>query len=229
MEEVFNFLRELNLNNNKIWFDKNKERYQKIRVFIESFTQELINGISEFDSKAKYLSPKECTYRIYRDIRFSQDKTPYKTHIGIFINPPFGKKSFRMGYYLHLEPDNSSIGVGNIDLPPVYINAIRQSIKENIEEYLEIIEKSEFKRYFKKIGENPVKTAPKGFSKDWKYIELVKPKDFYTSHTLKEKELLAQNFHKKAVDIFKSGFPFMNFINYTIDEIGDSKGVGSIR
>lgn len=221
MEEVLSFLKELSLNNNKEWFEANKSRYLVVKDFVENFAQELINGISAFDDNAKYLTPKDCTYRIYRDTRFSLDKTPYKTHIGIFINPPFGKKSYRMGYYLHIEPDNCSIGVGNVCLPPKLITGIRESIRDNIEEYLEIIENQEFKKYFRKVGENPVKTAPKGFSKDWEYIHLVRPKDYYTSHPLKLKEVTAKNFSKKATEIFRTGKPLMDFINFTIDETGE--------
>lgn len=223
MEEVINFLKDLANNNNKEWFDLNKEKYLNVKAYIDEFTQDLLNGISDFDQSAKFLSPKDCTYRIYRDTRFSLDKTPYKSHIGIFINPPYGKKSFRMGYYLHLEPANCSLGVGNVCLPPNLITGIRKSIKDNIEEYLEIIEKPEFKNLFKKIGENPVKTAPKGFSKDWEYIELVKPKDYYVSHSLKNREVFSKNFLNKAIGIFKIGKPFMDFINYTIDELDVSQ------
>lgn len=124
-----------------------------------------------------------------------------------------------MGYYLHLEPDNCSIGVGNVCLPPKLITGIRESIRDNIEEYLEIINNPDFKKLFPKIGENPVKTAPKGFSKDWKFIELVKPKDYYTSHPLTKKEVVSKNFLKNAINICKTGKPFMDFINYTIDEL----------
>lgn len=222
MEEVLSFLKELNLNNNREWFESNRSRYLDVKDYIENFTQELINGISDFDESAKYLTPKDCTYRIYRDTRFSMDKTPYKTHIGIFINPPYGKKSFRMGYYLHLEPRKCAIGVGNVCLPPKLITSIRESIRDNIEEYLGIIENPSFKKYFPSVGENPVKTAPKGFSKDWDYIDLVRPKDYYTSHSLKSKEVIAKNFSETALEIFKTGKPFMDFINYTVDEIGES-------
>ena len=193
-----------------------------MKDYIENFTQELINGISDFDESAKYLIPKDCTYRIYRDTRFSMDKTPYKSHIGIFINPPYGKKSFRMGYYLHLEPRKCAIGVGNVCLPPKLITSIRESIRDNIEEYLGIIENPSFKKYFPSVGENPVKTAPKGFSKDWEYIDLVRPKDYYTSHSLKSKEVMAKNFSETVLEIFKTGKPFMDFINYTVDEFGES-------
>lgn len=222
MEEILKFLKELSLNNNKEWFDANKGRYLRVKETIESFTTELLNGISEFDEPTKYLTPKDCTYRIYRDTRFSQDKTPYKTHIGIFINPPFGKKSYRMGYYLHIEPASSMIGVGNVCLRPNMITGIRKSIKDNIEEYLGIIENPEFKKIYKKVGENPVKTAPKGFSKDWEHIDLVRPKDFYTSHEVTDKEIVSRNFLKKTIDMFKVGKPFMDFINFTIDEFDES-------
>lgn len=222
MEELLLFLKELSVNNNKEWFDRNKERYLKVKEYIDSFTQNLLNGISEFDETAKYLVPKDCTYRIYRDTRFSKDKTPYKNHIGIFINPPFGKKSFRMGYYLHLEPGNCMIGVGNVCLPSPIITGIRKSIKDNIEEYLDIIENPQFKKIYKKIGENPVKTAPKGFSKDWEHLDLVKPKDYYTSCYLLDSEVVSKNFLKRALEIFQTGKPFMDFINYTIDEMDKS-------
>ena len=218
MEEVLNFLKDLRDNNNRDWFLEHKERYLYIKNKIDALTQDLINGISKFDDGAKYLSPADCNYRIYRDTRFSEDKTPYKTHIGIFINPPYGKKSFRMGYYLHLEPGECSIGVGNVCLPSNLIRRIRISIKDNIEEYLEIIENQNFKKYFPKVGENPVKTAPKGFSKDWKHIELVKPKDYYVSRSLKDREIIAMNFTDKVLGIFKVGKPFMDFINFSVDE-----------
>lgn len=218
MEEVLKFLSELGIYNNKQWFDRNRDRYLRVKEFIDSFTLELLNAISEFDEPAKYLTPKNCTYRIYRDTRFSQDKTPYKTHIGIFINPPFGKKSYRMGYYIHIEPGKSMIGVGNVCLPPALITNIRKSIKDNIEEYLAIIDNPEFKKIYNKIGENPVKTAPKGFSKDWPYIDLVRPRDYYSSLNLKDREVISKNFLKRATEIFKTGKPFMDFINFTIDE-----------
>lgn len=220
MEEVLSFLKELSPNNNREWFEANKSRYFGIKEYVENFTQQLLNGIGEFDQEAKYLTPKDCTYRIYRDTRFSIDKTPYKTHIGIFINPPYGKKSFRMGYYLHLEPGNCHLGVGNVCLPSKLITGIRESIRDNIEEYLSIIENEEFKKFFKKVGENPVKTAPKGFSKDWEYINLVRPKDYYTSYSLNPKDVFSGKFSQRAVEIFKIGKPLIDFINFTIEEEG---------
>ena len=213
-----NFLKELKDNNNREWFENNKNHYLELKSFIEQTAQTLIAGISSFDPSAALLTTRDCTYRIYRDTRFSADKTPYKRHMGIFINPPYGKKSIRMGYYLHLQPGECSIGVGNIGLPPKLIQDIRTAIKDNIDEYLQIIEQPNFKSLFPKIGENLVKTAPKGFSKDWEYINLVRPRDFYVSHSLTDKEVKAKNFISKALEIFKTGKPFADFINYSVDE-----------
>lgn len=219
MKEVISFLENLKENNNRPWFEAHKGEYLGVKDYIMDFTQNLISRIALFEPAAGYLRPTDCTYRIYRDTRFSSDKTPYKTHIGIFINPPEGKKSERMGYYLHIEPGAFSIGVGNVCLQPKIIQNIRWSIRDNIEEYLEIINNSQFKKYFTHIGENPVKTAPKGFSKDWEFIELVRPRDYYVSHNLKEREVTAKNFINKSAEIFETAKPFVDFINYAVDEI----------
>lgn len=104
MKEIFQFLKALSVNNNREWFKENKNWYLKIKDKSELLAQQLINGVATFDYGASYLTVSDCTYRIYRDTRFSADKTPYKNHIGIFVNPPCGKKSNRMGYYLHIEP-----------------------------------------------------------------------------------------------------------------------------
>lgn len=221
MKTILEFLKELAANNNRDWFTIHKQEYLRIKDFINDFTQSLLNGMLEWEPDVKYLQPSDCTYRIYRDTRFSLDKTPYKTHIGIFINPPAGKKSYRMGYYLHLEPRNCFMGTGNVCLPPALVNDMRISIRDNIEEYLSIIENPEFKALFTKIGENPVKTAPKGFKKDWQYIELVKPKDYFISHTLTTKEITSAKFLERALEIFKAGKPFADFFNYTIDDYID--------
>ncbi|MDE6339783.1 MAG: DUF2461 domain-containing protein, partial [Muribaculaceae bacterium] len=185
---------------------------------------ELINEVASFDPEAADLSIPDCTYRIYRDTRFSTDKTPYKTHIGIFICPPYGKKSNRMGYYLHIEPGGSFVAGGTVCLPSKTISAIRNSIYENIEEYLENVNKPDFREAYPKVGENEVKTAPKGVSKDWPYIELVRPRDFCVSHQLADEEMCSEGLKEKVTELFKLTKPFNDFINFTIDEIN---GVGN--
>lgn len=218
MKEIISFLKKLAKNNDRDWFNANKSEYLKVKAKVDTLAQLLINEVAAFDSEAAYLSVADCTYRIYRDTRFSSDKTPYKTHIGIFINPPYGKKSNRMGYYLHIEPDNCFVAVGTVCLPSKTVTAIRQSIYDNVDEYLEIINNPEFKEAYPEIGENPVKTAPKGIPRDWEYLPLVRPRDFVATHYLSEKEISSSDLPQKAGALFRIAKPFNDFINYTIDE-----------
>ena len=221
MKEILNFLTELRANNNRDWFAANKERYLQVKEKVETLASQLIAGVASFDTDAAMLSVADCTYRIYRDTRFSLDKTPYKTHIGIFINPPYGKKSNRMGYYLHIEPGNSFVAAGTICLPSKTVSSIRQSIYDNIDEYLAIIKNPDFKSAYPVIGENCLKTAPKGIPRDWEYVELVRPKDFVTSHPLTQREICAKDMPRKVTDLFRMAKPFNDFINFTIDEHTD--------
>lgn len=198
MKEILKFLKELNRNNNREWFEAHKCDYLKIKAKVEDLAQRLINEVAKFDPEAAYLAPSDCTYRIYRDTRFSQDKTPYKNHIGIFVNPPYGKKVNRMGYYLHLEPGNSLLAAGTVCLPSKTVTAIRKSIFDNVEEYLAIVESPGFKEVYPEVGENCLKTAPKGFPKDWEYLPLVRPRDYVASHMLSDAELCESGFIEKA-------------------------------
>lgn len=222
MKHTLKFLTSLAKNNNREWFNSRKEEYLEIKDKISRLTAELINEVATFDPDASYLSVADCTYRIYRDTRFSSDKTPYKTHIGIFICPPYGKKSNRMGYYLHIEPGNCFVAGGTVCLPSKTVTAIRKSIYDNVEEYLEIVNHPEFRAAYPKVGDNEVKTAPKGFKKDWPYIELVRPRDFCVSHLLSDIEMCESDLAGKVGKLFKLTKPFNDFVNYTIDETPDN-------
>lgn len=219
MQKIISFLRSLRRHNDRIWFNENKERYLAVKAEVEMLTAQLIAGVAEFDPDAARLRPADCLYRIYRDTRFSADKTPYKTHIGIYICPPNGKKSNRCGYYLHLEPDNCLVAGGCWCPESLILKALRQDIYDNVEEYLEIIESPEFKRYYTSVGDNLLKTAPKGFPKDWEHIDLLKPRD-YTAYTMLTKEdLQAKDFVGRVLACMKAVKPLNDFMNYTIDEM----------
>lgn len=213
------FLRSLRAHNDRVWFNEHKDRYLKVREKIEILTGALISGISEFDDEAARLRPSDCLYRIYRDTRFSNDKTPYKTHIGIYINPPLGKKSPRSGYYLHLEPGNTMVAAGAWCPDAAVLRAIRQDIYDNIDEYLEIIENEDFRRVFGTVGEDLLKTAPKGFPKDWEYIELIKPRAFTCYSMIDEDTLHSAGFVREVLNRFKVVKPLNDFLNYTIDNV----------
>lgn len=175
MKEVYDFLLELRSHNDRDWFNANKERYLQAKAVTEELTERLIAGVTRFDPEAARLRPTDCTYRIYRDTRFSNDKTPYKTHIGIYINPPGGKKSPTAGYYLHLEPGQTMVAGGAWCPESAQLKAIRQDIFDNYDEYLEIIHSPKFSQFFSEVGEDFLKTAPKGFPKDWEHIDLLRP------------------------------------------------------
>lgn len=218
MNDILKFLKEIKVNNNREWFNANKEWYKEVRREAESICNELIMAITEVDDEASNLQPNDCMYRIYRDTRFSADKTPYKTHIGIFVNPPFGKKSLTCGYYLHLEPGNCFFCAGTIGLPTKTIQAIRQSIYDDIDEYREIVENEEFRKYFPKLGDNFLKTAPKGFPKDWKYIDYIRPRDFMAWGDLSDKEISDSKLIDKLRPAIRQAKLFNDFINFTIRE-----------
>ena len=217
MEKIYSFLRLLAANNNREWFAANKPTYLAAKEEIERLTARLLVVTSQIDPQAARLQPSDCLYRIYRDTRFSPDKTPFKTHIGIFINPPGGKKSLTSGYYLHCEPDNSFIAGGTVCLPPPIIKRIRQDIYDNIEEYLDIVENPDFKQYFPTVGENLLKTAPKGFPKDWPYIAYLRPRDFCTTYRVSDSFMMKKDLPELVVPIFRQIKRFSDFLNYSIE------------
>lgn len=218
MKEILQFLRELKDNNDREWFNQNRERYNDVRRKVEAVAETLIVSLSEIEPEAVRMKAADCLYRIYRDTRFSNDKTPYKRHIGIYINPHGGKKSQMCGYYLHIEPENCFVG-GGLWCPPARIlKAVRQSIYDNIEEYLEIIGNPEFKSFFPVVGEDFLKTAPKGFDRNWEHIELLKPKCYTVLSAISDRTLCSRDGLKKVVEGFRVQKPFNDFINYIFEE-----------
>lgn len=217
MKRIYSFLKSLARHNDREWFAAHKEQYLLVKSLADNFAEQLLALIASVDPQASRLSVKDVTYRIYRDTRFSHDKTPYKTHIGIFINPPNGKKSLRYGYYFHLEPGASLICAGNMPGPTKLTNMIRRDIYDNIDEWIELVESPEFKTYFPVVGGDPLKTAPKGFPKDWKYIEYLKPRDFGAIMELNDDFFCAPDIIDRLRPIVVQMKRLNDFINYTVD------------
>ncbi len=214
---IFNFLKELSANNNREWFNNHRDEYEKARLEFENLLSLVISRISLFDESVKNIQPKDCTYRIYRDTRFSLDKTPYKIHFGGYINA-HGKKSDHCGYYIHLEPGKSMLAGGSICLPPKVLKAVRQSIYDNIDEYREIVEDPQFKQYFPVVGEDFLKTAPKGFPKDFEYINYLKCKEYTCTYHVTDDFFLSNDFLEQTELVFRQFKRFADFLNYTIDD-----------
>ncbi len=219
LEKSISFLSILKENNYKEWYHENKPRYEEAKVEFEIFVKQLITLIGEFDKSLGFLEPKDCTFRIFRDIRFSKDKTPYKTNFGAFIARG-GRKSENGGYYFHLEPGNSLLA-GGIWMPqPDLLKAIRNEIYHNTEEFIQIIKSGEFKKYFDSIdNESVLKTVPKDYPKDWPHIDLLKYKSYTVSTPLPEAILTGPDLSVYTSKVFKALFPFNKFLNQVVEDI----------
>ncbi|MDE7403041.1 MAG: TIGR02453 family protein [Muribaculaceae bacterium] len=217
IKELFKYLRSLSRNNNREWFNTHKDKYVEAKEFTDSIASKFICMVAEVEPNAAKLRVSDCTYRIYRDTRFSSDKTPYKTHFGIFVNT-HGKKSETMGWYLHLEPGASMICAGTGWSSPKVLRAIRQGIFDEIDEYREIVESPEFKSQFPKLGEDCLKTAPKGFPKDWEFVDYLKPKMHGALRYLEDSFFDDDNWLDKLRPAVEQGYKFNRFYNYFIEE-----------
>ena len=215
---LLDFLRRLRVNNNREWFADDKREYLEGKKITSAIADSMIAAVAAVNPEAARLTPADCTYRIYRDTRFSSDKTPYKTHIGIFVNPPLGKKGITCGYYLHLEPDNIFFAAGTIGHPPAVLKAIRQAVFDEIDEYRSIVEDPGFRKLFPTLGDDPLKTAPKGFPKDWPYIGYLRPRNFIASGPVDEALLSSWPLAKVLSPYVEQAFRFNRFMNFTIED-----------
>ena len=202
MDKVLQFLKELSENNNREWFNDNRKRYEESRDKVIFLTDVLINEIGKFDSQVRGLSPKNCVFRIFRDVRFSKDKRPYKTNFGSFICKG-GRKSMNPGYYFHIEPGRSFIGGGIYTPPAEPLKAIRNYMAEHAEDFLEITNETTFKKNFTEMYDDQLKLAPKGFPKDHEYIKLLKYKSFIFSKEIKDSVVKSDKYVEKMIDNFE--------------------------
>ena len=215
------FLRELIANNHKEWFDANRDYYREAKDEFDRFIERLIVEVRMFDPTIGPITAKDCTYRIYRDVRFSNDKTPYKNHFGAYIAQG-GRKSSLGGYYFHIEPANAgylnhSMWAGGIYCPDApTLKAIRTDICEYPEEYKAIIQNKNFTDTFKWFDGSMLSTAPKGFPKDFPDIDLIKRKDFTYYRNIDEQILLSDHLLEESIRVFKLMMPFNKFMNRAI-------------
>ena len=216
-DKTYAFLRELRDNNNREWYHANKTKYAKAKEEFEQITELLLHEITLFDRSIAGLTPKDCIFRIFRDVRFSKDKSPYKTNFGSFIAPG-GRKSMNAGYYLHIEPGSSFIA-GGIYMPPSNIlNAIRREIYAHYPEYLDIIKEKQFIERFADMGGDRLKNPPRGFDKDFEGIEHLKFKSYALMYSPDENELTGENGLALIVDSFRIALPFVQFMNEAVEK-----------
>lgn len=217
MKKVLQFLQDLSQNNNKEWFHANRSRYEESRDTMLFVTEVLINEIRKFDPEISVMNPKDCMFRIFRDVRFSNDKRPYKTNFGIFISKG-GRKSMYAGYYLHIEPGSSFVG-GGIYMPAAEpLKAIRSYLASHGDEFLELINNKDFKSVYPEMHDHQLKTAPKGFPKDHPYIDLLRYKSIVFSNRLDNKLIISEKFIESMVNSFRQLQPVNEVINQALEK-----------
>ena len=215
MKDVMTFLNGVLVNNNRPWFQENKDLYQKAQNKIYAMAETLISGISKFDSSIKNLSVSDCTYRIYRDIRFSPDKRPYKTHMGIYVCPN-GKKSGLAGYYLHFEGDGAEYigcnglftGLWNPDKNT--LKSIREDICYDGDAFVDAINKA---ANFTLDTSNSLTKNPKDFPPHHKHDTLLRLKQYNLVQKLPEGMLYSDHLIEWALEEFKTSLEFNNLLN----------------
>ena len=214
---VYAFLRDIAVHNDRAWFAGHRDEYDRARMIFEGMAQQLINRLGIMDSSLAHLTVRDCTYRFYRDTRFSEDKSPYKRHFGAYV-AAHGKKAFHGGYYLHVQPGECMIAGGAYCLPSNILKAVRQSIVDSTEEFRSIVEEPEFKRLFPVFGMERLKTLPAGFPRDYPFPEYLRPKDYSVFTCVSDDFLRQDDWLDQTLDVFRKMKPFIDFINYTIDD-----------
>jgi uncharacterized protein (TIGR02453 family) len=212
LQQSFNFLVDLRLNNDRIWFNNNKDYYQSALGEFESFINEMIPVLKSFDASIDTNSAKECLFRIYKDVRFSANKDPYKTNFGAYIVKG-GKKSPYAGYYIHFEPDSSFIG-GGIYMPqPDVLLKLRTHVLNHSAKFKKIIYSDKFVSAFGTLMDEKLKTPPKGFPKDHPDIALTFYKSYAIGNNISNEMWFESNLVNKFAEIFKIQFDFNEFLN----------------
>jgi len=214
--KVLEFLTQLKLNNNREWFLANKKWYDDSKKEVESFVSEIITTISAIDPALQTPPMKDCMFRIFRDVRFGADKSPYKTNFGAFIARG-GRKSSYPGYYFHFEPGESMLAGGVYQPEPDTLKLIRNEVYFRSAELKEILEKPSFKNHFNQLGDfDKMKKAPKDFPADFPDVDLLKYRSYIVSQNIPDKIVASDNYQKEVLEMVKELQPFMAFLNRAI-------------
>lgn len=212
------FLKALSSNNNKPWFDANRQQYEKAKSDFSNFITDIIRRIGKFDKDIATLEAKHCIFRINRDVRFSKDKRPYKTNMAGYFNKD-GKKGAGAGYYVHIEPGASFVA-GGIWMPePATLAGIRQEIDYNLKDFNKLLGTPGFKKYFPKglDTSNMLQRPPKGYNTDNPAIDFIRLKSFIVSKPFTDKETASEGFEKEILNVFRAMKPLVDFLNRALD------------
>lgn len=217
--QTLRFLSSLKKNNNKPWFDAHRAQYEAARIDFSNFIQLVIDTLQKSDPSITGTIAKDCLFRINRDVRFSKDKSPYKTAMGASIKM-HGKKSPYAGYYFHLEPGNSFIGGGMWIPEAPALKNLRQEIDYNWEEFKSILSEKNFKKTFGDLykgSDQMLSTMPKGYEKENPAAEYLKLKSFIAETKVSDEDLSKGSLHKRTLTAFETLQPLLRFINRTVE------------
>lgn len=212
LPSTLSFLSDLAANNNKPWFDANRGRYAEAKTDFEIFVGGILKTLAKTEPAFAEQHAKDCIFRIFRDVRFAKDKSPYKANFGAFFAKG-GKKDTGAGYYIHIEPGKGFAGGGLWMPEPPVLKAVRQEIDYNFDEFKNIINDKKFKKYFKTIEGESAKKAPQGYTEDNPAISYLKMKSFTTHTPVADKDITSKSFSKQVTDSFETMKPFIDFLN----------------
>lgn len=209
------FLKDLKKNNTKEWFDANRKTYENAKGDYTNLVAEIIKQFSPKDAGIAELQPKDCMFRINRDVRFSKDKSPYKTNMGAFFATG-GKKSPLAGYYFHLEPGSCFVGGGLWMPDAANVKKVRQEIDYSWEEFSGIIHSKKFKTLYGELDRSEgyaLSREPKGYEKDNPAIEYIKLKSWVANSPVNDSDLTDKSLVKKIIAAFETLQPMITFLN----------------
>jgi uncharacterized protein (TIGR02453 family) len=210
-KETVDFLKKLDKNNDREWFNANKDKFVAANDNVIAVTGDLIGRIAKFDPEVASIDPKTCVFRIYRDVRFSADKSPYKTNLGAFVAPG-GKKAMLPGYYFHIQPKMFFSAAGKHMPDASELLRIRNAIAENTKDFLKIVEAKKFRDRFGDLHGDRLSRPPKGFAADHPAIEYLKQKSFTVGEEFSEAEALSKDYPKLLAESFIAAFPLVQFL-----------------
>ncbi|MBN8837002.1 MAG: DUF2461 domain-containing protein [Sphingobacteriia bacterium] len=213
------FLKDLKKNNNKEWFDKNRKIYETAKADFLLLVENVLKELSKKDTSIAHLQAKDCVFRINRDVRFSKDKSPYKTNMGMSIAPK-GKKGISAGYYFHVEPGGCFMGGGLYQPMPEDVKKVRQEIDYCFDEFSKIVSSKKFKSVYDGLSMDEglkLSRPPKGYDENNPAIEFLKLKSFIAMTNVADKDLTDKNLTKKIVTSFEALQPMINFLNRALD------------
>ena len=212
---TLDFLSDLAFHNERAWFAQHKATYEKARLIFEGFIEELIDRLSSFEDELAGLAAKDCVMRIYRDVRFSRDKTPYNPWMAALIAPG-GKKSGRFGYGLRLAPGDTMAAGGLWQPRSEQLAAFRRAVDTDPRAILTIIGATKFSQTFGELRGEKLARPPQGYPKDHVAINLLKLKQVYVAHAFRDEVVTADDFASRCIDVFRVMKPFLDWLNKNV-------------